>query len=140
MELRTSPPLLYVTMEWCFSTQPRLLFPTTNYEQHAIGHMQISGQRWGVAKSNRDAAYSECYRCFSQSLKVKTDQTSHQATTASFHISSNSLLGAFVYSPKMRISIVCLPSCISSSPTGRTSVSNETGAFYENLLRISKFC
>ena len=47
-----STPPLNVTMEWCFGMQPPLSTVSGDelYEQHATGHMQISGQRWGVAQ------------------------------------------------------------------------------------------
>lgn len=112
------------------------------FRQRTMSNMRLDTCKYlanvgGSKMSYRDAGYSEYYHCFSQSLMVKTDKTSHQATTASFHISSNSLLGAFAYSPKTHISFVCLSARISSAPTGRTSAEFETGAFYENLSRKS---
>ena len=111
------------------------------FRQRTVSNMRLDTCKYlakvgGSTKSNRDAGYSEYYHCFSQSLKVKTDKTLHQPTTASFHISSNSLLGAFAYSPKTHICFVCLSTRISSAPNERTSVGSETGAFYENLNSV----
>jgi len=126
------PPPPQVTMEWCFSMQPQL--PTVS-DNGTMSNMRLDTCKCltnvgGSTKSNRDAGYCEYYHCFSQSLKEKTDKTPHQATTTSFHASSNSLLGAFAYSPKNAYHFR-RSARISSAPTGWTSVEFATGAFYE---------
>jgi hypothetical protein len=107
----STPPPPQVTMEWCFSMQPQL--PTVSDDKlwATCDTCKYLANVGGSTKSNRDAGYSEYCHCSSQSFKVKTDKTLHQATTASLHTPSNSLLGAFAYSPKTYISFVCLSVC-----------------------------
>jgi len=139
-------------MELCLQSTPTTSYhrvelqhaaATANcFRQRTMSNMRLDTCKYlanvgSSTKSNRGAGYSDYHHCFSESLKVKTGKTSHQATTASFHFSSNSSC-AFSYSPKTHISFVCLSARISSAPTGRTFVEFETGAFYENLSRKFK--